>query len=336
MLSVVRRMRPLSFDQVEEAWEKESRALSGWSKSPVHHGREYREESIPRRRRLVAVVPVLDMPEGDTIFRTATTIRSWLGNRRITGATSRNPHLGVGRLIGRTLVDVSAHGKHLFMEFEGVEAGADGPVPDDARLVLRTHMMMSGSWHVYGGSDRWHRPARQAVVTLVAGERVAVCFNAPVVELLPKRWSVAGRATADIGPDILAEPIDVDEIGRRIGNADPTMAVGVALLDQHIVAGIGNIYRCESLFEGGVNPRLTLAELRSGRFLEIVSIARRQMRANLGAGNAVGGSREGVRAMPAVYRRTGRPCRTCGTSVVSERLGRQPRTVYWCPRCQPR
>ena len=264
------------------------------------------------------------MPEGDTIFRTATSLRNWLGGRRITGATARDPRLGVDRLVGGTLTDVRTHGKHLFCEFA---------YPDDGdSLVLRTHMMMTGSWHVYRANDRWRRPARQVVVSLTAADRVAVCFNAPVVELVSKRRSAVLHELGGYGPDILDEPLDIDDIVRRAVRLAPSTPVGVTLLDQHVVAGIGNIYRCESLFQQRISPFAPMASVGDDEFSELLECAAKLMHANLSSASV---SRVfGATGKIGVYGRTGRPCRVCGTTVQSTKLGVKPRTVYWCPVCQ--
>ena len=271
------------------------------------------------------------MPEGDTTFRTATSLRNWLNGRIITGVTARDPRLGIERLVGLALVDLTTHGKHLFMEFHR-PAGPEDHEADD-RLVLRTHMMMTGSWHVYSAGDRWHRPARQVVASLTAGDRAAVCFNAPVVELLNKRRSAAQHDLGGYGPDILADPLDVDEIVKRSGALLPWTAIGVTLLDQHVVAGIGNIYRCESLFRQHMSPFAAVRIISEPNFRKLIQCAAGLMRANLSSSTA--GRFSGASDRPWVYGRAGRPCRVCRSLVQSAKLGPQPRTVYWCPTCQP-
>jgi endonuclease VIII len=268
------------------------------------------------------------VPEGDSIFRTAASLRSWLSRRTITAASARDPRLGIGRLVGRTLDDVSTHGKHLFMEF--------GAPPGGEPLLLRTHMMMTGSWHVYGAGDRWWKPPGQAVVTLTAGERTAVCFNAPVVELVSKKRSVLLRTAIGLGPDILDNPPDADEMIRRAALIEPSTPIGVVLLDQHVAAGIGNIYRCESLFLEGIHPRTPRSALTHDGMEALLIRAGRLMRANLSPSGAASPNHlVGGQNVRWVYGRTGRPCRRCGSPIVSERLGAQPRTAYLCPTCQP-
>ena len=228
--------------------------------------------------------------------------------------------------MGRTLAEVRTHGKHLFLEFPSSE-------PDGDTLVLRTHMMMTGSWHVYRDGDRWRRPERQRVVSLHAGDRIAVCFNAPVVELLSKRRSSVQHELGGYGPDILAEPLDVADIGRRLRRIDPATPLGVALLDQHVVAGIGNIYRCESLFLQKRSPFAVSGLVTDAEFNELIRCAATLMKANLSTATSAGRT-FGSTDQPWVYGRSGRACRACASTIQSTKLGRQARTVYWCPTCQ--
>ena len=259
------------------------------------------------------------MPEGDTIFRAAATLRRWLAGREVTDARSAVPGLPAARLVGQRVATVESRGKHLLVRFESDE-------------VLHTHMRMTGAWHVYPTGEPWRRPEHQARVVLVAGERTAVCFNAPVVELLPARAELAHPALGGLGPDILADPLDVGEVRRRTRERPPATAVGEVLLDQRVVAGIGNVYRSEALFARGLSPWTPIADLDDTVLEALVRCAADLMRANLGAldRDFGGGPRR-----PNVYRRTDRPCRRCTTRIRSRRQGEQARTVYWCPCCQP-
>lgn len=271
------------------------------------------------------------MPEGDTIFRTAASIRTWLGGRLITGAQSSLPHIGVGRLVGRTVSSVDTVGKNLLLTFSATN-------PAETDLVLHTHMRMTGSWHVYPLGARWQRPLRQARVILEAGERVAVCFNAPVVELASAEQTQRRGALAGAGPDILVLPLDLVGIRRRVAKTDPDLALGELLLDQRLVAGIGNIYRCESLFLEGHHPWTPRRTLLDARLDALVVMASTLMRANLGdAGATTQFGREfgGGANRPWVYRRVGLPCRRCTTTIASKPQGEQARVAYWCPTCQP-
>jgi endonuclease-8 len=262
------------------------------------------------------------VPEGDTIFRTAASLRTWLGDRELTGARSTSPSVPAHVLVGDRVADVEARGKHLLIRF------ASG-------RVLHTHMRMTGSWHVYRAGERWKRPAGGARVVLEAGDRVAVCFDAPVVELLAARMEAVHPALQELGPDILREPFDPTEVVRRARTRLPGTPVGEILLDQRVVAGIGNVYRSECLFLAGLAPDTPLSVVPGDRLLLAVGEAARLMRANAGP---AAGARRDVGLGPGrhwVYGRQGRPCRRCGAAVRVARIGRQARTAYWCPSCQP-
>ncbi len=263
------------------------------------------------------------MPEGDTIYRTAASLRRWLAGRQVSAARSSMPALRADRLVGRQVEGVDAQGKHLLMRFSG-------------DLVLHSHMRMSGSWHVYPTGERWRRPARQARIVIEAADRLAVCFNAPVLELLAARETEAHPSLRRLGPDVLVPTsLDGADIGARAWRrVDASPTVGEALLDQQVIAGVGNIYRCESLFLCGVDPWLPTAIAIGEPFDRLVATASRLMTANVTVGSPVARSFDGGPDRPWVYGRSGRPCRSCGTPVRRAVLGRQARSIYWCPVCQ--
>jgi endonuclease-8 len=254
------------------------------------------------------------MPEGDTIYRTAETLRRWLGGREITAARSRVYGFPALRLVGKRIAGVEARGKHLLIRLDGGQ-------------VLHTHLRMSGSWHVYPADRPWRRPESQARLVVEAGDRVAVCFNAPVVELLQAKAEGAHPSLGRLGPDVLADELDLAEVLRRARTRPPELAVGELLLDQQVVAGIGNIWRCEALFVEGRNPWTERQKLTDDDLDALVTTASSLMRANV------------VGTAPAhehcVYKRAGQPCRRCGTSIEARRQGEHARTAYWCPACQP-
>ncbi|HYU50382.1 MAG TPA: DNA-formamidopyrimidine glycosylase family protein [Candidatus Limnocylindria bacterium] len=267
------------------------------------------------------------MPEGDTLARTADGLRPHLIGRTVVAARARSG-AQAGRLVGARIDAVEALGKNLLMRFSN-------------GLEVRTHLRMHGTWHRYRPGERWRRPAGRAVLVIEVEGAVAVCFDAPVVELFEARAERIHPALARLGPDLLAAEFDAAEGIRRFrGAAGASTAIGEALLDQRIVAGIGNIYRSEVLFLERVDPFLSTATLDDVTLERIVMTARRLLRAGAGrAGGPAGGGparvaeRAGARAW--VYGRAGRPCRRCGTLVRSSRLaGVLPRPVYWCPACQ--
>ena len=263
----------------------------------------------------------LSVPEGDTIFRAAASLRRWIGGRVITAARSVAPGVAAATLVGRTVTRVEARGKSLLVTF-------------DDEVVLHTHMRMTGSWHVYPVGARWQKPARHAVIVLEAADRLAVCFSAPIVELLAAATAERDSGVAELGPDVLVEPLDMAEVRRRAATRPAWLALGELLLDQRVVAGIGNIYRCESLFQCRLHPWTARAAVDDAALDALIGVAARLMRANLiGSGRnfAPGSGHE----PPWVYGRSGRPCRRCAALVISRPQGPQARIAYWCPRCQP-
>src|SRR5947208_14917705 len=138
------------------------------------------------------------MPEGDTIFRTAVSLRRWIEGRTVTAVSSPADGVPLERLVGSSIVTIETRGKHLLIRFSSGD-------------VLHTHMRMTGAWHVYPAGQRWRRPAWQARAVVTCGDRLAVCFNAPVVELLAPGGVQMHGAIRELGPDVLATDFDVDE-----------------------------------------------------------------------------------------------------------------------------
>jgi endonuclease-8 len=258
------------------------------------------------------------MPEGDTLFRTAAGLRPHLVGRAVTAARATRPGPRIEKVVGSTIDAVESHGKNLVIRF-------------DNGLELRTHMRMNGSWHRYRPGERWRRPPARARVVLEVPGAVAVCFDAPVVELFEQRAESLHPGLATLGPDLLdpawAEA-DAAEARRRL--RDPARAswpIAAALLDQRAVAGIGNIWRNETLFVERVDPLAPVERLDDATLDRLVSTARGLLTdsARLAPG----------RAPLRVYGRSGRPCPRCRGSIRSAPLpGEVTRTTYWCPRCQ--
>ena len=270
------------------------------------------------------------MPEGDTLFRTAAGLRPYLVGRSVTAARTGGPGPvpQVARIVGREITAVEALGKNLLIRFEG-------------GLEIRTHLRMNGSWHRYRPGEPWRRPAGRARLVLEVPGAVAVCFDAPVVELLDRRAETLHPSLGRLGPDLLAPDFRGEEAVRRL--RDPSragMAVGEAMVDQRALAGIGNVYKSECLWIDRVSPFASVTDLDDATLGRLVETARRLLVAN--AGPSRGPERvttTGDRGAPGplyVYGRTGRPCRRCRTPIVSAKQGTDiPRTTYWCPTCQP-
>lgn len=269
------------------------------------------------------------MPEGDTLFRTAAGLRPYLVGRRVDDARANGPGPvpQVRRIVGHEITAVDALGKNLLIRF-------------DNGLELRTHLRMKGIWHRYRPGERWRMPPSRARLVLEVPGAVAVCFDAPVVELLEQRAETLHEPLGGLGPDLLAPEFDASEAVRRL-RVPPRgqTTIGEALLDQRALAGVGNVYRSEILWIEKVSPFTAVSALDDATLDRLVGTARRLLVANATGGRGFERvTTAGDRGAPGplyVYRRTGRACRRCRTPIASTQLGRElPRTVYWCPSCQ--
>jgi endonuclease-8 len=272
------------------------------------------------------------MPEGDTLHRTADGLRPYLVGRPVTAARANGPGPipQVERLVGSTVTEVESVGKNLLIRFD------DG-------LELRTHLRMNGSWHRYRPGERWRRPPIRARLVLEVPGAVAVCFDAPVVELLETRAERLHPALGPLGPDLLhgdfgpRSPAAAEVVRRLRDPLRVDRAIAEALLDQRALAGIGNVYKSEVLFLRSVDPFLVVHDLSDDDLLGLIGEARRVMLENVDRSRServtTGAARRAVGPLW-VYARAGRPCRRCGSTIRSERHGDLPRLTYWCPRCQ--
>ena len=195
-------------------------------------------------------------------------------------------------------------------------------------------MRMTGSWHLYRPGEPWLKPEHRARIVLETDEYVAVCFNAPVVELIAPGRERRHPSLSRLGPDVLAPAFDLAEAVRRLRERDER-EIGEALLLQSAVAGIGNIYKSETLFVCRLDPFTPVAALSDEQLARVLLVARRLMSENLGPGprttrRALTGGRSWV------YGRAGLPCLGCGATVRRRAQGAQRRTTYWCPECQRR
>jgi endonuclease-8 len=245
------------------------------------------------------------MPEGDSLHRAARRLQVLAGQR--VEVETPHPRAAAKRLAeqldGRTLEAVEAVGKNLLLRFEG-------------GVVLRSHLRMNGRWRV---EPRGARRVGRPWLVLRGDSHEAVLWNGPVLELVrdPRRLS-------QLGPDILDRPPDLEQMLERLRTAPQSREIGDALLDQRLVAGIGNVWKAEALWAVRVSPWRPLAELDDVEVLAVLDAAAELMR----------GSLDGGRPRRRVYRRAGRPCSRCGGVVRSYPQGEQARTAYWCPGCQ--
>ena len=266
------------------------------------------------------------MPEGDTIFRAAAQQRAALAGRTVTAVRTTVPQvrrLVPERLVGQTIRDVESRGKHLLHWFE------------PSGLALHTHLRMSGSWRLFRHRHRWTKPAGHARLVLETDEVVSVAFSVPVAR---------HEQLASLGPDPLADPagpVDLAEARRRL-DARADQPIGVALLDQRVLAGVGNVYKNEVLFIHGVDPWDHVEALPGPTRDALLRTACDLLRANVLHGGlhrittrpAALVQRSGPRGRDAVfvYGKAGRACPRCGAGIRSAPLGDHARITYWCPR----
>jgi endonuclease-8 len=265
------------------------------------------------------------MPEGDTIFRTATVLRRVLVGGTVRGAVAR-PQPGLSRVpdlsavVGSSITAVEARGKHLLIGFSNSR-------------WLRTHMRMRGSWHRYRPGEAWRLPERRATCVLQTDTAVAVCFDAPVAELLSDAELERHAGLRSLGPDLLAREPELDEAVRRLRARDG-VPLGEELLDQRATAGIGNAIKSEALFMERLDPWAPVNAFSDAELRAVVGRSAGLLAANTGGGRRVTTGRRSAGEALWVYRRGGRPCRRCGTLIRARRQGEQARTTYWCPNCQ--
>ncbi|WP_326700251.1 DNA glycosylase [Streptomyces sp. NBC_01754] len=272
------------------------------------------------------------MPEGDTVQQTAKRLDTALAGQVLTRSDLRVPRFATADLSGRTVLDVTARGKHLLTRLE------DG-------LTLHSHLRMDGAWHLYAPGQRWRGgPAHQIRAVLETARRTAVGYRLPVLELL--RTQDEARAVGHLGPDLLGPDWAPDTAEHNLLSA-PGRPLGEALLDQRNLAGIGNVYMCELCFMARATPWLPVGELPPATVTRLVRTAKQLLEANRDspvrtttapvASSAPGRPdrmREARRFRDRlfVYGRGGRPCPRCGTPV--RRVERDRRPTYWCPGCQ--
>lgn len=279
------------------------------------------------------------MPEGDTIFRSARALDRALGGRIVTGfETTLAPLARVNDdtpLEGRTVERVEARGKWCLIFFSG-------------DLILLTHMRMSGSWHIYKTGERWQAPRSAMRVVITCGDVQAVGFSIPVAEFHTARSLERSAQLSGLGLDVLSATYRIDEATsalREYGRAHPEAEIGNVLLNQGVIAGIGNVYKSEIAFAAEVNPFRHMQTISERELERVAEIARRYMHANVAEGKGEGmvtysGGRRTTGAMDHgarlwVYRRQGQECRRCGAIVKMRRQGTGARSTYWCPSCQP-
>ena len=269
------------------------------------------------------------MPEGDTIFRTAATLTRALQGHTVTRFVSVYPALTRvdhdTPLAGRTIERIESRGKHLLMWFSG-------------DLILRTHMRMNGSWHIYRPGERWQSPRADMRIVVATAAFEAVAFRVPVAEFYTAASLARDATVQSLGPDLLSKPFSIEEALPRL-RAAPHARIADALLDQRVVSGMGNVFKSEVLFEARVSPAVSPGSLDDETLVRILEVARRQLRLNVDHDTASPTGRRTTGRMNRdeglfVYGRAGEPCFRCGTPIVLQKDGPDARLTYFCPTCQ--
>jgi endonuclease VIII len=274
------------------------------------------------------------MPEGDAIYRAARNMHRVLAGQVVTRFETAYAHLDRVNvdtpIVGRTIERCESAGKHHLIVFSG-------------DVILRTHMRMNGSWHLYRHGERWWRGPQAMRVRIDTADWVAVAFQVPVAEFVTSKQLASTDPVAKLGPDLLGREFDRDEAVRRL-IVSGHQPIAMSLLDQRLVAGIGNIYKSEVLFLAGVNPFTPASAVPQPVLERMMDIARGLLKDNVidGSSARIQTYRSLRMTSPAtghdeslwVYGRAGKPCRKCATPIEIKKMGVEARSTYWCPRCQ--
>ncbi len=259
------------------------------------------------------------MPEGEIIHRAASAMRTALGGKAMTRFDA--PRLvGPVPQAGRTIEKVESHGKHLEIEW-------------DNGMILHTHMRMSGSWHLYRQGEKWRRPYEQMRASIENADWVAVCFNAPLVETYRRPDKRRHPGMGRLGPDLCRLDADLGlAVNLLLSYPDADERVAEVLVDQRVMCGVGNVYRCEVLWSTAISPFARVGDLSESDAVRLVNTAASQLHANIDHVGRVAAN--DVRGGLAVYGRNGQRCPRCAGSVDMRRMGVANRVLYWCPGCQ--
>jgi endonuclease-8 len=261
------------------------------------------------------------VPEGDTVWNTARVLERALVGDELTDSDFRVPRLATTRLAGWRGAESATRGKHLLLRLRA---------PDERAFTLHSHLRMDGMWRAYATGERWAaRPSHLIRVVLRTAGAVAVGYHVHELALVPTRdeHTLVGH----LGPDLLGDDWDPAEAARRVA-AHPTTPIGEALLDQRNLAGLGNLYKAETLFLRGLWPWTPVADVPD--LAGTVTLAQKLLASNKGrwTQTTTGSLRRGETSY--VYGRRAQPCRRCGTAIQMADQG--DRVTYWCPGCQPR
>ncbi len=276
------------------------------------------------------------MPEGDTIFRTARNVGRALTGRPVIGFRTTFPLImrfnDDTPLIGQTVDRVEARGKWLLIYFSG---GG----------ILTSHLLMNGRWHIYRHGERWQAPRIHMRIVIENSEYQAVGFRVPVARMHTEQTLVRDLHVARPEIDLLSEEFDAGAaLSRLLGRAQ--QALGEALLDQSVLAGVGNVFKSEICFVRGLHPFCAVGSLSREQAAATIACAQKLLKANVleDSGDLIvtfrGQQRRTTNASDPgaslwVYGRAGEPCRRCGEAIRRRIQGADARVTFWCPQCQP-
>jgi len=262
------------------------------------------------------------MPEGDTVWLAAQRMNQALTGQELTRGELRVPQLATLDLTGQTVSEVISRGKHMLFRFA-----------DDH--TLRSHFRMDGSWRIHASGQPWRGGPAFAVRAVLSTQRWD-CVGYRLHDLAYVPTANEGSLVGHLGPDVLGPEWDLEQAVARLSR-DGDAEIGVALLDQRNLAGIGTLYRTEGLFLAGIRPQRRVADLEAGVLSALVDRIRRLMIGNRDhpEQSTTGSTRRGETHW--IFERDPRPCRRCGTRIKRGEQGPPPnqRVTYWCPTCQP-
>ncbi|MGA2652732.1 MAG: DNA-formamidopyrimidine glycosylase family protein [Terracidiphilus sp.] len=276
------------------------------------------------------------MPEGDTIFRTARALGRALAGKPVTNFRSTFPLLtrfdDETPVAGQTVDTVESRGKWLLIHFSG---GG----------TLATHMLMSGSWHIYYPGERWQQPRINMRIVVENRDYLAVGFSVPVAKMLRPEQLVRVTRIPVPAIDVLSNEFDASQVMTRL-LAFRNEEIGDVLLHQEVIAGVGNVFKSEICFVTGTNPFCKIAVLNESQIETLIAASRRLIKANVleDSGDAIvtfGGRKRRTThesdpsASLYVYGRRGEPCRRCGEPIRMRMQGPDARVTFWCQVCQP-
>jgi endonuclease-8 len=271
----------------------------------------------------VAQVGVAPMPEGHVLHRAARSINAAIKGKVMERVSARNPSLAQAgasrRLTGAVMTGADARGKTLLLNF-------------DNGYSIYSHLKMDGAWHTVRTGERWRTPGASVWLVLDSGEWQALNINGPNLELHVTEQILRDKRIASLGPDVLVEPFDDEEYLRRM-RTEEWRELGDAIMQQRLVAGIGNIYKAESLFMAGLSPWRRVADTSDEELIELRRIASKIMLDGVLDPRAITYRGSGPVGRWA-YSRGGEPCRRCSTPIESRLQGTDQRITWWCPVCQ--